>query len=89
MPNLATDLARVMELLEKATPGPLFTDYGMTRVEVIDQDGRVVALVPRDDKWGRPFGETGAIAESIAAAFSFLRKYGPEIAETFKETPNG
>lgn len=78
MPNLATDLARVMGLLEKATPGKWRKAIGWVRDEhgtkLIDC-GQYTTL---DDD-----------GEAIAAAINFLRQHGPEIAETFKETPNG
>ena len=88
MPNLATDLARVMELLERATQGEwhratecddaccwhLFNSpiYGGQECTGIS-----APEMSQDD------------AAAIVAAINFLRQHGPEIAETFKETPNG
>lgn len=98
MPNLATDLARVMELSEKATPGPWldhgFHDDGVDGERVIAQHrgeamGYAVASVlpcGEPDTWPE---RTEANAQLIAAAINFLRQHGPDIAETFKETPNG
>jgi len=88
MPNLATDLARVMELLEKATPGPwaafngsdVFTDWKNGQVELHIADCSVEAT---------EFSELIANTNAIVSAINFLRQHGPEIAETFKETPNG
>jgi hypothetical protein len=72
-----------MELLEKATPGPWEPLFPVERGDRItdirsDADGVLVA--------GCQFQMDG---RAITAAINFLRQHGPEIAETFKETPNG
>lgn len=62
MPNLATDLARVMECM-----GALDVIYDT-----------------------RPIADYWAYRDVVnEMCFKFMRDHGPEIAETFKETPNG
>lgn len=85
MPNLATDLARAMELLEKATPGPWrWSVNGNIVPEVYSANCEIAAVYSEHDDDREP-----ANAAAIRAAVNFLRFYGPYIAETFKETPNG
>lgn len=96
--GLREELARVLVLLEKATPGPWldhgFHDDGVDGERVIAQHrseamGYAVACaLPCGEPDARP-ELTEANAQSIAAAINFLRKHGAHIAETFKETPNG
>lgn len=81
--RLHEELARVLELLEKATPGPWEPLYPVVRGDRItdirsNADGVLVA--------GCQYQMDGS---AIAAAINFLRKHGVHIAETFKETPNG
>lgn len=84
MPNLATDLARVMELLEKATPGPWSMCPDGHEFVITSDVCPYVATIHSGKH-----DTTKANAQLIVAALSFLRQHGPEIAETFKETPNG
>lgn len=85
MPNLATELARVMALLEKATPGVWrWSVNGNIVPEVYSNDCEIAAVYSEHDDDREP-----ANAAAIRAAVNFLRQHGPDIAETFKETPNG
>jgi len=88
MPNLATGLARVMELLEKADQGEWH--------RATECDGACCwhvfnsPIYSGQECIGISAPEMSQEnAAAIVAAVNFLRKYGPEIAEAFKETPNG
>lgn len=54
------------------TPGFWATDFGVTRVEVFDEGGRIIATLPRDAEYGRPHAMTAANARLIAAAPEML-----------------
>lgn len=85
MPNLATDLARVMELLEKATPG-----FAMMKIRVLDHS--IYVSIGESSKGPHTQGDVHLPEDDVRAmvqAINFLRQHGPYIAETFKETPNG
>jgi len=105
MTNLATDLARVMELLEKATPGEWVSTWsgrsGDGYVSPANRHYTVSGTTPpipgfmparnvelASMRCPDPLAN-GPNSAAIVAAVNFLRKHGPEIAETFKETPNG
>lgn len=88
MPNLATDLARVMAALSElpreqwdyvpAQPGYITT---------IHAGGEQIGFTTNEGRHG--IGAQNDFAAVIVDAINFLRQHGPEIAETFKETSNG
>lgn len=100
--RLREELARVLVLLEKATPGKwrndLNGDAHMGRLyggEMCNGCRPVICHTSNVCEGGLhcyigidPL-QGMQNAEAIAAAINFLRKHGAHIAETFKETPNG
>jgi hypothetical protein len=90
--RLHEELARVLALLEKATPGPwrwwTSCSYNRLSSDATGRDGDVLRAVRyRDGACGIEGSETDM--EALISAINFLRKHGAHIAETFKETPNG
>ena len=63
--------------MSKHTPGEWKIGFGVTRIEIREANGKMIATVPRDDKYGRPFLETAANAMLISAA--------PELLTILKE----
>lgn len=96
MPNLATDLARVMEKLDRADAGQwrlydekLRPEFPTRVMEIQQANGVAVIPWPGFDSPSKTRAQRRNNAMAIIAAVNFLRFYGPYIAETFKETPNG
>ena len=58
--------------MSKHTPGEWQIGFGVTRLEIHEASGKMIATVPRDDKYGRPFLETAANAMLISAAPDLL-----------------
>ncbi len=58
--------------MNKHTPGEWQIGFGVSRLEIHEANGRMIATVPRDDKYGRPFLETAANAMLISAAPDLL-----------------
>jgi hypothetical protein len=58
--------------MNKHTPGKWQIGFGVSRLEIHEANGRMIATVPRDDKYGRPFLETAANAMLISAAPDLL-----------------
>lgn len=58
--------------MSKHTSGEWKIGFGATRLEIHEAGGKMIATVPRDDKYGRPFLETAANAQLIAAAPDLL-----------------
>lgn len=61
-----------METKHTLESEPWLIGHGVTRVEIHEADGKIVCVVPRDDKYGRPYTETLAIAQLLAAAPKLL-----------------
>ena len=58
--------------MNKHTPGEWQIGFGVSRLEIHEANRRMIATVPRDDKYGRPFLETAANAMLISAAPDLL-----------------
>lgn len=87
--RLHEELARVLELLEKATDGtwyvePMSRNEHGQHVYSVNMEGGQIPTVESGEFYGDPHD-----AHAACAAINFLRKHGAHIAETFKETPNG
>ena len=92
------ELARVLALLEKATPGEWFDMGSVMYCLCENPEPHSCKRLPLVNRFSAKFqndnriastDEMNANAAACAAALMFLRKHGAHIAETFKETPNG